>query len=148
MTVVASEPVRLANLLLRGRRLERTKKFGVGGWQFYFDGNIVLTVETGWRLVSDTTILVTNEDDKQMFGRTAPADTAVEAMSALFDKSVTGVLIEPVCSDLTIHFGATLRVDVLNLSSGYEAWTLAGQDGLLLVGRNGQVILFPGETAK
>lgn len=146
----AAEAVGLVNALLYGRRFERIERFEPPGWGwwFHFDGKIILTIETGWRLVSDTTIAVSSEDDGQIFGRKTTVDAAAEAQSLLADKSVSGVLIEPACSDLTIHFGVTLRVDVINLSCGYEAWNLTGQDGLLLVGRNGEIVIFPGTAPK
>jgi hypothetical protein len=146
----ASEAVGLVTTLLHGRRFERIERFEPPGcgWWFHFDGKIILTIETGWRLVSDTTIAVTNEDDGQIFGRKTTVDAAAEATSLLADKSVSGVLIEPACSDLTIHFGVALRLDVINLSRGYEAWNLTGQDGLLLVGRNGEIVIFPGTAPK
>ena len=150
MNQIASEAVRLANTLLHGRRLERIERFEppAGGWWFHFDGKVILTIETGWRLVSDTSIVVSNEDDSQIFGRKTAVDAAVEAMSHIADKSVSGVIIEPVCSDLTIHFGVTLHLEVINLSSRCEAWTLTGQGGLLLVGRNGDIVIFPGTAPK
>jgi hypothetical protein len=148
---IASEAVRLANTLLHGRRFERIDRFepgGSDGWWFRFDSNIVLTIEAGWRLVSGTSIMVSSKDDGHIFGRKTAVDAAGEATSLLTDKSVSGVLIEPACSDLTIHFGGTLRLDVINLSGGYEAWNLTGQDGLLLVGRSGDGVIYPGTAPK
>jgi hypothetical protein len=143
-----SEAVRLATMLLYGRRFERIERFEPPGcgWWFHFDGQTVLTIEAGWRLVSDTAIKVSNEDDGHVFGRETAVDAAVEVTSLLGGKSVSDILIGPVSSDLTVDFGPTLRLQVINLSSGYEAWNLAGQDGLLLVGRSEDIVIFPGRT--
>jgi len=79
-----AEAVRLANTLLYGRRFEYIQRFERPGrgWWFHFDGKIILTVEAGWRLVSDTALIVSNEDDGQVFGRKTPVDAAVEGAVA------------------------------------------------------------------
>ncbi len=109
----AFEAVGLVNTLLHGCRFERIERFEPSGcgWWFHFDGKIILTIETVWRLVSNATIAVSSEDDGQIFGRKATVDAAAEATSLLADKSVSGVLIEPASARIWMlpNLGRVLR---------------------------------------
>jgi len=129
------ESVKLANKHIAGRRLQGINRFGVGGWQFHFGESVTLTTECNWRIVSATKIEITSDDDGQKFGLPEPIDSRVEALKLVVDESVLDVQVDPSCADLILRFGA-VRLEIVNHSSAYEAWTLAAP-GLLMVGRNG-----------
>src|SRR4051794_15385743 len=92
----------IADEYLVGRKLESIERFGFS-WQFQFGSGITLTVEAGWRFVTDEGIEVTSEDDGQKFGLPAPVEAAALGMSVVRDKSVTEVQITPY-ADLIISF--------------------------------------------
>jgi hypothetical protein len=122
--------------------IERFEKPGEG-WFFRFEGGIYLTVESLWRVISATAIAITSEDDGQLYGLQAPLDAAVIGLEVISRHTVTGVDIDATSSDLTIHFGADLRLQIVNDTSGFEAWSLSSPE-FLLIGRNGDTVKFPG----
>jgi hypothetical protein len=95
-----------------------------------------------WRLISDTAIEVTSEDDGQKSGLKTPVDAAARLRETIGDKPISDVRIDGVTSDLTIHFGQHLRLEVVSTSSGYEAWTVHAKE-VQIIGRNGDSVVFP-----
>jgi hypothetical protein len=95
-----------------------------------------------WRLVSDIAIEVTSEDDSQKFGLKTPIDAAARLRETIGDEPISDVRIDGVTSDLTIHFGQHLRLEVVSTSSGYEAWSLHAKE-VQIIGRNGDTVVFP-----
>jgi hypothetical protein len=94
-----------------------------------------------WRLVSDAAIEVTSEDDGQLFGLKTPIVAAEQLKSKIGEKSVSDVRIDSATSDLTFHFGQSLRLEVISTSSGYEAWSLHAKE-VHIIGRNGDTVTF------
>jgi hypothetical protein len=135
-----TEPVKIVLDCLIDSHLEGVEKFD-GGWQFNFTAN-KLTCETGWRVVSSDKIELTNQDHGQQFGRGSTIDAAADVAHLLRRYTVTDVQLDPICADLNLIFGPTLRLQIINGSSGFEAWTLETTKGEL-IGRNGDVELFP-----
>ncbi len=117
--------------------LESVEHFGVGGWQFQFANGVILNVHSVWRLLSGRQIEITSEDDGQKFGLTAPIDAAAQVIKLIGGNPVADVCVEAISADLTIVFSVPLRLEVINDSSGFEAWTIAGK-GVTIVGRNGE----------
>ena len=123
-----------------GERLESVKRLDYG-WDLRFDAGSSLMFQSVWRLVSDAAIEVTSEDDGQQFGLKTPIDAAAKLKAKIGDKRVSDVRIDGVTSDLTLHFGQHLRLEVVSTSSGYEAWSLHAKE-VQIIGRNGDTVVF------
>jgi hypothetical protein len=124
-----------------GERLKSAHKLDYD-WDFRFDAGSCVMFQSVWRLVSDTAIEVTSEDDGQKFGLKTPIDAAAQLRETIGDKPIRDVHIDGVTSDLTIHFGEHLRLEVVSTSSGYEAWSLHAKE-VQIIGRNGDTVVFP-----
>jgi hypothetical protein len=105
-------------------------------WWFRFE-RCTLSVETVWRLISDSRVLVTGEDHGQMFGHDTPVDASALLREAVGDRPVTAAHLGPIHGDLTLEFAPTLYLQVFVQSSGYESWSLSKSDGSQLVATSG-----------
>jgi hypothetical protein len=123
-----------------GERLESVKKLNYD-WDLRFDAGSSIMFQSVWRLVSDTAIEVTSEDEGQQFGLKTPVDAVAQLKAKIGDKCVSDVRIDGVTSDLTLHFGQHLRLEVVSTSSGYEAWSLHAKE-VQIIGRNGDTVVF------
>ena len=123
--------------VLLGKALSSIEKLPSRYWVFHFGDAVWLNVEAPWRVLSPSSILVTSEDDSQKFGMKTPVDAAATLRRILESHQVTLVVVDPVSSDLRIQFDNEATLEVVNLSSGYECWTLNRNDGFIMVGRNG-----------
>jgi len=94
-----------------------------------------------WRLVSEAAIEVTSEDDGQQFGLKTPINAAEQLKAKIGERRITDVRIDDATSDLTFHFGQSLRLEVISTSSGYEAWSLHAKE-VQIIGRNGDTVVF------
>ena len=91
-------------------------------WVFDTGGAVTLFVEAPWRIVANGGIGFTSADDGHQFGRTSPIDGEVEAARLLCTRPIRKVVIHDETADLTLWFGPATRLEVINNSSGYEAW--------------------------
>jgi len=66
----------------------------------------------------------------------SPIDAAAKVRELLMDRDVNSVEVNSASSDLRIQFDDAVVLEVVNLSSGYESWTLNHNDGFIWVGRN------------
>jgi hypothetical protein len=130
----------LAKKGLIGAQLESVERLNFV-WDFRFGAGSSLMVESLWRLVSDAGIEVTSEDDGQQFGLKTPLSAANELRAKVGKSRVTDVRIDHATSDLEIHFGQVLRLEVISTSSGYEAWSLHAKQ-VHIIGRNGDTVIF------
>jgi hypothetical protein len=105
-------------------------------WTFAFDGQTRLTVECIWRLLEAGKVRFTSEDDGQIFGLPAPVDACAEVNTRLRAAVVESVHVREDTADLTITFSTGHVVELISVSSGYEAWQLGGND-MLIVGAGG-----------
>lgn len=126
---------------LVGARLDSVEKLGFD-WNFRFSGGSSLMFQSLWRLVSDVAIEVTSEDEGQAFGLKTPVNAADLLKAKLGEHPISDVRIDDATSDLTFFFGATLRLEVISTSSGYEAWSL-NAGNVLIIGRSGDTVVFP-----
>ena len=124
-----------------GERLQSFRRLDYD-WDCRFDGGSALMFQSMWRLISDTVIEVTSEDEGQQYGLKTPIDAAAQLKAKIGDKSISDVRIDGVTSDLTLYFGHNLRLEVVSTSSGYEAWSLHAK-GVQIIGRNGDTVIFP-----
>lgn len=114
-------------------------------WRFTFGA--VATLDTGglWRLVGPDSIVVTSRDDTQVFGGRDPVDAAQTLHSVLAEATVQKVAINKHTSDLSVWFDNGLELQILQDSSGYEAWELQyqnGGDNQRIVAQGGGRIIF------
>lgn len=79
---------------------------------------------------------MTSEDDGQKFGLEIPIDAVAKLREYLDQQRVTSVDVNPASSDLHVHFDNRVVLEVVNLSSGYECWTLNHTDSFIWIGRN------------
>ena len=92
--------------------------------------------------MSRDSILVTREDDGQRFGLPAPVDAEALLRQHVENHRLISVEVNTASSDLRLRFDNELALEILNLSSGYECWTLNSKDGSIMVGRNGQMLKY------
>lgn len=76
-----------------------------------------------WRIIHCGKIALGRDDDRQMFGRKEPLDAEVEALALLGNSPVVTVEIVDGTADLRINFASGVRLEVFNLSCGYEGWS-------------------------
>ena len=128
--------------LLAGRRLTAVTKREFD-WAFTFDApGSGLGVASLWRIVSESGIALTSEDDGQKFGLPEAVDGEREAKCLLSGKAVQRISIRPDTGDITIHFSDGTTLEALNTSAGYESWEI-GIDGLRVIGvGGGQLAIF------
>jgi hypothetical protein len=91
-------------------------------WVFDLSGSVRLAVSASWRIVFNGRIALASGDDGQVFGLTTPVDGEAVAHHLLKGKAITAVTLDQETADLTLHFGAATRIDVVNNSMGYEGW--------------------------
>lgn len=93
-------------------------------WIFRFaDGSLVLT-ESSWRLVADKAVRTSSEDHGQQFGLPAPVDAAKRVSSKIGRGQIVAASISAISGDLVIEFKGGVVLQFLQMSAGYEAWTL------------------------
>ena len=120
--------------VLLGKQLSTIEKHPYS-WAFHFD-NAILDALSLWRLLARGTILVTSADDGHLFGLPSPVDAKSLIQQEVGAHSVVTVESGLAPSDLRVHFENEVVLEILNLSAGYECWTLNGPDGLMVIGRN------------
>lgn len=97
-----------------------------GLWHFEFNGEIVLTTESPWRVVSKDRVMLGSIDHGQKFGHAQEVDGSAVITSLLASSEVVQAeVIEPT-GDLHIRFANGMQLQVIAVSSGYEAWQLNG----------------------
>ena len=107
-------------------------------WTFIFDdGEATLNVGCPWRLLLQGTIAHGYEDDGQKFGLLEAVDGVRRATQLIGLSRVSSVNLRQGPSDLTIHFENGVSLEVLNMSSGYEAWVCNIQKGPTIVAQGG-----------
>lgn len=124
---------------LIGERLESVERLNYD-WDFRLSGGSSLMFQSLWRLVSETAIEATSEDDGQQFGLKTPVNSADQLKAKVGENRITDVRIDDATSDLTFFFGPTLRLEVISTSSGYEAWSLHAKE-VQIIGRNGETVI-------
>ena len=132
---------------LIGSELSSLEHFGWGGWQFGFGDHCTLRTDSLWRIVKPTGIVVTSEDHGQRFGLPHPVDVCEAVADAVpMSLCITAVSIGSATADLRLNFGPSVSLDVINTSSGHEAWQLSLRletEMLELVAMGGGGLLVP-----
>ena len=91
-------------------------------WVFTFSGSRSIAVECHWRIVSGQGIATTDEDHGQHFGLSAPFDAEIRANALLSGAEITSAKIDRTTADVSLSFSNGHRLELINNSSGYEAW--------------------------
>jgi hypothetical protein len=82
-------------------------------------------------------ILLTSGDDGQQVGLPKPVDAKASVRELLENRVVAKFDVEQASADFTIDLANGMVLQIVNLSSGYEAWTLTSEGDFMMVGRNG-----------
>ena len=93
-------------------------------------------IESLWRLLSCDTLVLTNRDDGQRFGRNEPVQATLELSTKLSGRTLTDVQVTKGTADLAIRFDDYMLQAVAE-SSGYEAWQVESPKGTLAVAQGG-----------
>lgn len=102
-------------------------------WSFNFRQGGTIIVECPWRLLHNGMIVVSSADHGQKFGLPAPINAVAAVSECLANKAVTAVSIAGGTTDLTIQFGSTHRLEIIALSTGYEAWQSFSPSGFHVI---------------
>jgi len=130
-------PRRTASARLEGLAVSKVEKLPADYWVFHFGNRVALNTQSQWRLLSRDAILLTSEDDGQQYGLPEPVDAVARIRELLEGRVVSKVEVDKASADFTISFDNETALQIVNLSSGYEAWTLGSEGDFLMVGRNG-----------
>ena len=104
---------------------------------FQFGNGVVLSTQSPWRVLSQEAILLTSQDDGQQYGLPKPVDAQAEVRKLLQNRIVSELDVDQASADFTIRFDNGTALQILNVSSGYEACTLDSEGDYRIVGRNG-----------
>ena len=130
-------PRRTASARLEGLAVSEIEKLPPDYWVFKFGNGVTLSTQSQWRLFSQNAILLTSEDDGQQYGLPEPVDAVARIRELLESRVVSKVEVDQPSADFNIYFDNETVLQIVNLSSGYERWTLDSEGDLLMVGRNG-----------
>lgn len=100
-------------------------------WVFQF-GIAKLHIESEWRAILKGRIALSNQDDGHQFGLLAPVDVAAELNDVLVGRTIEQATIAADTSDLILRFNADIRLEVVSISAGYEAWQLNLPDSCII----------------
>ena len=130
-------PRRTASPRLEGLAVSKIEKLPPDYWVLKFGNGVALSTQSQWRLLSLNAILLTSEDDGQQYGLPEPVDAVARIRELLESRVVSKVEVNQASADFNIYFDKEIVLLIVNLSSGYEAWTLDSEGDFLMVGRNG-----------
>jgi hypothetical protein len=122
---------------LEGLAISKIEKLPPHYWVFKFGNGVALSTESQWRLLSQDAILLTSEDDGQQYGLPEPVEAVARIRELLESRVVSKVEVDQASADFNIYFDNETVLQIVNLSSGYEAWTLDSEGDFIMVGRNG-----------
>jgi putative acetyltransferase len=111
-------------------------------WLFRLGDNRLLCVRCPWRIVAEGRIAHGDEDDAQQFGLPEPVNGAQRSTGLLAGKLIEGVAIREETGDFTITFENRTSLEILNTSSGYEAWRFDDGMGWNVVAMGGGELSF------
>jgi hypothetical protein len=112
-------------------------------WSFGFSENVSVSTESPWRLINEERIVVTSEDDGQRFGLSEPVDAASAVLSVILGRTVEAAMIDASSGDLTIAFNGGARLQLFQMSSGYESWRLSASGSEIVCTGGGEIAHFP-----
>ena len=114
-------------------------------WIFVFGEDVSLITESSWRLISKDRIIVTSEDHDQQFGLPKPVDAAERVLSCAADSTIESVAICTSTGDLSIKLNNQVHLQLLQMSCGYESWSLYIHGIQTICTGGGNIVHNPGE---
>jgi hypothetical protein len=117
--------------------MSKIEKLPPDYWVFKFGTGVAFSTQSQWRLLSQNVILLASKDDGQQYGLPEPVDAVARIRELLESRVVSKVEVDQASADFNIYFDKEIVLLIVNLSSGYEAWTLDSEGDFLMVGRNG-----------
>ena len=121
---------------LLGRSVESVERWEALPCVVKLSGGYRIQIEALWRLLEGGTLVLTSEDDGQLFGRKQPVNAISDLSQRLVGRSVDSVAVTPGTADLTFGFGPNL-LQIVSNSSGYEAWQVESPQSIVAVGQGG-----------
>ena len=112
-------PVQLDWLI--DRRLTEVKKEDFT-WVFTFETGAFINAQTFWRLIANSSIIVTSEDHDQIFGLPEKVNAGKRVTDTVGNRQVLNYSCHKPCYDLIISFESGARLEFFNTSCGYESW--------------------------
>jgi hypothetical protein len=103
------------------RRLVEVKKDDFT-WVFMFETGAGINAQTFWRLIANSSIIVTSEDHDQIFGLPEKVDAGKRVIDMIQNKRISGYSCQKPCYDLIISFESGDQLEFFNTSCGYESW--------------------------
>jgi hypothetical protein len=132
-----------------GRRIRDVTFAAPESWFFTFEGSGVISAECPWRIIDKECITVSSDDHCQRFGLPAPIDAAEKASGLLSNIAVSRCEIRDATADLVLDFDKGLRLEIIQLSSGYEAWQISDPFGNSVIAQGGgNIVQFPNSTSR
>ena len=129
---------------LVGRALRSVEKCDYT-WVFAFDSGVAISSDADWRLVMDGRVRASSHDHGHVFGLPAPFDAVEKLQSSLVGCAVESAAIVADTGDLRLEFGRSVRLELLQLSTGYESWGLSTPQGRIICVGGGELVHFPQE---
>lgn len=122
---ITRDPKELASYCqpLIGHMLRSVEKVD-STWCFRFTSDITIGTEAQWRLMIKERMVITSEDDGQPFGLPEPVDAARIVMAKIGNHTIDSATISTSTGDLMIELSERAQLQLLQLSSGYEAWQI------------------------
>ena len=119
-------------ILGRTARVERSE----GNPVISIGDDLRIAVGSQWRLVDCEGVIVTDTDDGQWFGLSAPVSAPALATETLAGQKVAGIKFDATTGDLRIYFDGGLTLEIITNSSGYESWVMWLRGEHFAVGAN------------
>jgi hypothetical protein len=91
-------------------------------WGFDFGAGNTVTADCPWRILDASSLRLTDSDHGQSFGHPAPIDATRIASDLLSGARVSAISIDQRSGDLHVGLDNGLELQLINNSSGYEAW--------------------------
>ncbi len=114
-------------------------------WVFAFDAEVVICTYADWRLMVDGRIRVSSHDHGHVFGLPRPVDAVLESNRSVAGRIVESATIGSDTGDLRLEFGRSVRIELLQLSTGYESWDLSTPRGRTICTGGGCLVHLPRE---
>jgi hypothetical protein len=115
-------------------------------WAISFDGEISLNVGCLWRLLEAGSIRFTSDDDGQVFGLPTPVNACAEVNSRLAAAVVESVHLRDGTLDLSLNFSTGHVLELIAVSSGYEAWNLGDHNQSFVATGGGKLRVWRGQA--
>lgn len=106
-------------------------------WYFTFSDAGIITAECPWRLLKGGRIVLSSDDHQQRFGLPANIDAAAKATEYLSANEVRRAEVRTGTLDILLDFSGDFRLEIIPISSGFEAWKIADPLGQEVVAQGG-----------